>query len=277
MNFATTSVTLPFKALLVTAALVPAALAGAPAAESWAFWQPSTPTASLSVDHAPWQRLLTQYVDTEHPSGINRFDYAVVSEADRASLTAYLATLGRIDPRELNRNEQYAFWINLYNALTVDLVLTHYPVDSIRDIGGWLSTGPWDRELIEVAGQALTLNDIEHRILRPIWRDPRIHYAVNCASLGCPNLAALAYTASNVETLLEQQAIDYVNHRRGVAVEGDRLTLSRIFDWYAEDFGDSRAELISHLHRYADERLARNIVAADGRIRYQYDWALNKP
>ncbi|MGH2576750.1 MAG: DUF547 domain-containing protein [Actinomycetota bacterium] len=172
----------------------------APKPELQPYWDRSDAANPAAIDHSPWQRLLDGYLDTRHPSGVHRFAYAAVRSADRAVLRAYLAALQGLDPRRYSRPEQEAYWINLYNALTVDLVLAHYPVKSIREIGGgWLVRGPWDDAIAKVAGRALSLNDIEHGVLRPIWRDPRIHYAVNCASIGCPNLAGRAYTRENLE------------------------------------------------------------------------------
>ncbi len=160
----------------------------------------------------------------------------------------------------LRRPEQLAYWINLYNALTVQVVLDHYPVASIHDIAispGLLAIGPWDKPLIEIEGAAVSLNDIEHRILRPIWRDPRIHYAVNCASIGCPDLQARAFTAETAEALLEAAARAYVNHPRGARVEAGELTVSSIYAWYREDFGGTEAGVIAHLKRYAAPELAK--------------------
>jgi hypothetical protein len=175
--------------------------------------------------------------------------------------------------------EQFAYWINLYNAGTVQLILDSYPVKSIRDIkpGGLFSSGPWDAKLFTVEGEALSLNDIEHRILRPIWKDPRIHYVVNCASFSCPNLQGAAFTAENLEALLDQSARSYVNSSRGVALSGNRLTLSSIYDWYGYDFGRNEAEVLAHLRRYAGPELASQLAAFKGRINYRYDWSLNEP
>jgi hypothetical protein len=240
-----------------------------------AYWRPHDERRTSDVDHTPWQRLLDTYLVEDTPSGIHRFDYGAVTAADREALRRYLGTMGDEDPRRLSRDAQYAFWVNLYNALTVELVLTHYPVDSIRDIGGVFRRGPWERELVSITGKALTLDDIEHRILRPIWGDPRTHYAVNCASLGCPDLAAKAYTAASLDERLDEQARAFVNHRRGVRFDDGRLVLSSLYRWYREDFGDGRDALLAHLARYAGESLASRLEAFDGRIEYQYDWRLN--
>ena len=124
-------------------------------------------------------------------------------------------------------------------------------------------------------GREISLNDIEHRILRPIWKDPRIHYAVNCASLGCPNLSGTPFTAANKEELLDQAAADYVNHPRGVAFVKGRLRLSSIYDWYGVDFGSDETERLAHLQQYATRDLAEALMNYSGRIKYDYEWDLN--
>jgi len=267
--------------IFVSTALVPAP-AGAnplvPGSRAWETWRAADPASGERIDHAAWQALLDRYLVTDHPSGVNRFDYGAVSSADAAALDGYIASLAARDPRRYTRAEQFAYWINLYNALTVRLVVEHYPVRSIRRIhGGLFRRGPWDRKLVEIAGEELSLNDIEHRILRPLWQDPRIHYAVNCASVGCPDLAPRAYTAANTDALLDAGATAYVNHPRGVRFEAGRLELSSIYDWYGSDFGDDTRALLAHLARYADARLTERLSNFDGPIGYSYDWSLNAP
>ena len=245
------------------------------------FWDAGDESSTVTVDHAPWQALLTAYV-VVHPSGVNRFDYAGLkaSPDGMTKLNGYLADLQAMDPRTHARAEQKAYWINFYNALTVKVVADAHPVDSIREIHeGWIPfAGPWGDVHARVAGQELTLDDIEHGILRPIWRDPRIHYAVNCASIGCPNLATDAYTAGNMEALLEAGARDYVNHPRGVDfVDDDYLVLSSIYDWWVLDFGGSEEGVFAHLVAYAEPELAARLRDFDGAIDYEYDWDLNQP
>lgn len=244
-------------------------------------WDASVESNAEQIDHSAWQRLLDVYLKT-HPSGINRFDYAALKAdaKDTARLAGYLTALQALDPRHYARAEQKAYWLNFYNALTVQIVVDAYPVDSIRNIHqGWLPlSGPWDDVHTKVAGQPLTLNNIEHGILRPIWRDKRIHYAVNCASYGCPNLSATVFTAANTETLLEAAAGAYVNHPRGVAfVDDDFLVLSSIYDWYVEDFGNSETAVLAHLAQYAEPGLAARLKSFAGSIDYAYDWRLNQP
>jgi hypothetical protein len=251
----------------------------APKADLWPRWQAHDPASTQTVDHRAWDAFLAAYLVVDHPSGVNMVNYAGVTSEDRAALQAYLDALQTTPVSERNRNEQMAYWINFYNALTVAVILDHYPVDSIRRINispGFFSRGPWDAPLAAVEGEPLTLNDMEHRILRPIWNDPRIHYAVNCASIGCPDLQLQAYTSANLEIMLERAAREFVNHPRGVDAQGRRLRLSSIYDWFSEDFGRNEQELLEHLTGYADEPLASALRTYSGRISYHYDWDLNQ-
>jgi hypothetical protein len=185
----------------------------------------------------------------------------------------------RVDVSGLRRGEQKAYWINLYNALTVDVILDHYPVKSIRDIDispGIFSSGPWDAKLLFIEGEKISLNDIEHRILRPIWQDNRVHYAVNCASLGCPNLQPLSFTARNLDMLLDKAARDFINHPRGVSFINNRLQVSSIYFWFQEDFGASENGIIRHLKKYLTPDNLKKLDAVHKKIRHQYDWSLNE-
>ena len=265
---------------LLGVALLTGVAKAAPGSELLSAWEASVETNAESIDHSAWQGILDTYL-TSHPSGINRFDYAALkaNAEDAARLAGYLTSLQELDPRHYSRQEQQAYWINFYNALTVRVVADAYPVDSIRDIyEGWLPLGPWDDVHAEVAGMPLTLNNIEHGILRPIWRDPRIHYAVNCASHGCPNLSPTVYTAANTETQLEAGARAYINHPRGASfVDDDFLLISSIYEWYVEDFGGTEKTVIDHLMQYAEEELAARLKTFSGSIDYEYDWNLNTP
>ena len=264
-------------ALLVAPSFAPAA----PSSTLLEFWDTSDETNTATIDHSDWQSLLTTYLSS-HPSGVNRFDYAALkaNAEDRAELAGYLAHLQAHDPRAYARAEQKAYWINFYNALTVQVVVNAYPVDSIRNIHeSWIPlSGPWDDVHAQVAGQELTLNNIEHGILRPIWRDNRIHYAVNCASYGCPNQSPTVFTAANTEELLDAGAHAYVNHPRGVDfVDDDFLVISSIYDWYVEDFGSKQASVLAHLIQYAEAGLAARLKNFAGSVDYEYDWSLNQP
>ena len=248
----------------------------APRADLWPRWERHNPHSAATIDHSAWNAFVGRHV-INSTDGVNRIAYGGVA-GDRVELVAYLERLAAVPIREFARDEQAAFWINLYNALTVKVVLDHYPVRSIRDINispGLFSSGPWGRKLITVEGEAVSLDDIEHRILRPIWRDPRIHYALNCASVGCPNLAQTAYTAANLDTLLTQGARQFINHPRGALIEEDRLKVSSIYIWFAEDFGRSDAGVIAHLSQYASSALTRRLAAVSRIADHDYDWSLN--
>jgi len=229
-----------------------------------------------TVDHAAWDRLLARYLKTDR-TGLNRLDYRRFKAAGRDDLRAYLDRLQGVAVTRLNRSEQFAYWVNLYNAKTVDVVLARYPVGSIRDINisGLFATGPWGSKVVRVEGLDLSLDDVEHRILRPLWRDPRIHYAVNCASIGCPNLARTAYTGAALEAMLDAAARDYVNSPRGVSVQDGAVTVSRIYSWYVDDFGGRDASVLAHLRRYAAPALAQRLRSITRIGGYDYDWRLN--
>ena len=254
------------------------AIFGAPQADLWPKWQKHDSASVQKIDHSTWDKLLKEYLVASHPSGINRVRYGSVAPEDRKALKSYIANLQSLPISAYNRAEQKAYWINLYNALTVEIVLSRYPVESIRDIAispGLFSRGPWDAKLLTVEGEKLSLNDIEHRILRPVWKDERVHYAVNCASVGCPNLQPTAYTGANTEELLEKGAGEYVNHPRGVALKSGKLYVSSIYDWFKDDFGADRDRLLEHWLKYAEKDLAGALKTYKGGLSYSYDWSLN--
>ncbi len=259
--------------LLVSVSIAKAA----PKAELWRVWLAHGSASTLQVDHQSWQKFLDLNL-VQSLDGINRLAYAKVSQNDKKRLDDYLESLSRVLVTSLTRSQQKAFWINLYNALTVKVVLDHYPVKSIFDINispGWFVKGPWKKALFEVEGHKLSLDDIEHRILRPIWGDPRVHYAVNCASLGCPSLQPKAYTVKNLERLLDLGARDFINHARGLHFKGESLVVSSIYKWFAGDFGENDQAVIKHLKKYADAQLQKRLESLETISAYEYDWRLN--
>jgi len=250
-------------------------LLAAPKADLWERWTAHNPASSNSIDHKQWSELLRRYLYVGEDA-IHRFAYDKVGKDDRESLDRYIERLAETGISDYKREVQRAYWINLYNALTVREVLRFFPIDSIRDISsGFFSAGPWKKKLLVVEGQDLTLNDIEHRILRPIWRDPRIHYAVNCASLGCPNLPVTAFTEDNTDAMLERAAREFINHPRAVAVIDGELQVSSIYEWFKADFGDNDAGVIGHLEQYANIKLARELSSISRIESDQYDWHIN--
>ena len=264
---------------VMTLALLVAQTAGAaPKADLWPRWEKNDPANKQKIDHSAWDAFLKKYIAAPHPSGINRVNYATVAPEDHTALANYVKSLERVAVSGYSRAEQRAYWINLYNAKTVELILTRFPVKSIRDINispGVFSSGPWGAKLMTVEGEKLALDDIEHRILRPIWKDNRIHYAVNCASLGCPNLQPAAFTAENTESLLERGAREYVNHRRGVSLQSGKLKVSSLYVWFQEDFGGSAEGLMEHWAKYAGKTLADALLSYSGGLEHDYDWRLN--
>jgi len=252
-------------------------VSAAPVKELWAKWAENDPNSTISPDHGVWDAFLKTYVKDD-PAGLNRVDYAGVTDTDKNALAAYIKSLAATKVTSLNRGAQQAYWINLYNALTVQVILDHQPVESIRDIDispGLFSDGPWGKKLIEIEGAPVSLDDIEHRILRPIWNDPRVHYAVNCASVGCPDLIARAYSAADMDRLLSENAVAYINSPRGVHLKGGEIVASSIYDWFAEDFGGTEKGVIAHLVQYATGARKAALEKATGIDDYDYDWSLN--
>lgn len=249
----------------------------APKADLWARWLQHDQRSTTTVDDAAWGQFLERHVRAGL-DGVNRVDYGAVGPADRALLQGYLGAMAAVPVSSLNRAEQCAYWINLYNALTLNVVLDHYPVDSIRDINispGLFGKGPWRKELIAVEGQPITLNDIEHRILRPIWRDPRLHYALNCASIGCPNLQPRPFAGRDLDHALDLAAMAFVNNPRGMRIKGSELWVSSIYVWFIDDFGGDDAGVIRHLMAYAEPALAMQLQTLDAIAGHSYDWSLN--
>jgi hypothetical protein len=252
----------------------------APSSKLWPRWQTHDPDSIQVVDYATWDHILKKYLITDHPSGINRFQYSNVSLQDSKKLNDFIGHLQQIGASSLNREEQKAYWINLYNALTVKIILDHYPIESIKDIDispGLFSIGPWDAKMLTIEEEKISLNDIEHRILRPIFKDNRIHYAVNCASLGCPDLQPVAFTSTNMDKLLEIGAKKYINSPRGARVHNEKLYVSKIYIWFEEDFGGNQEGVIKHMLQYANDELASVLRSNNKRFRGEYDWGLNEP
>jgi len=233
---------------------------------------------------AAYDTLLRRHV-AAGADGITRVAYGRwrASGADRAALDGAIAAMSARRPSAMSRAEAYAFWANLYNAVTLKVVLDRYPVASIRDIKGssWLDpkayAGPWRDQRVSVEGRGLSLDDIEHAIMRPGFKDPRVHYAVNCASYGCPNLMARAWRAETLEVDLEDAARAYVNHPRGVTVlPSGALRVSSIYRWFIEDFGGTDDGVRAHLRAYAAAPLARALAGAPAIADHDYDWSLNR-
>jgi Protein of unknown function, DUF547 len=236
-------------------------------------------------DDTLYRDLLAKYV-TPGPSGINRVDYAKWKKnaADLERLSAYVASLQAMTPSDMGRDQAFAFWINLYNAATLKVVLDHYPVKSIRDIQSTgtglldFKAGPWRTKDLSVEGVAMSLDDIENAVLRPSFKDPRVHYAINCASIGCPNLKRTPWIAKTLDADLDAAARAYINHPRGVSIGPDGgVRVSSIYRWFQQDFGSSEKGAIAHLRTYAEPGLAAKLAGKTSIAGDDYDWSLNGP
>jgi len=235
------------------------------------------PYSAHSVDHSSWDSFLQRYLVTG-ARGVNRIKYRQVTDRDRQQLNCYLHRLQNTDIRTLNRDEQLAFWFNMYNAKTASIVLDNYPVRSVRRIKQKFTdfVGPFDDEgVVNVLGKPLSLNDIESGIIRPVWKDPRIHYAVNCASFGCPNLSPTAWTAANIDSRLNSAAYDFINSGRAVRSGLRGVRLSKIYKWYKDDFGGDDESVLAHVRQYSDNCTANTLCNRQSISGYFYDWSLN--
>jgi hypothetical protein len=212
---------------------------------------------SIYPDHTLWQFLLQQHVDDK-----GQVDYRGFLK-DRRILEGYLKILKEDQPvQSWSKNEKLAYYINLYNAYTVLLILDNYPTESIKKI-----KNPWDQELIPLHDDIISLGDLEHKILRKM-DEPRIHFAINCASASCPKLSNKAYEAKGLDKHLESATKDFINSERN-QISKEQLKLSKIFKWYKNDFLDG--DVRTYIKNYTEVAIASN---AD--IDYlDYDWGLN--
>lgn len=266
------------RAVLALAAAALAAPGGAAAAPASRLLSPRWAEFGAGGDPeaGPWAEFLGRW-RRPGADGVARVDYAGAKAAGALGpLRDWIGAMEGVEPAALSRPAAFAFWCNLYNAETVALILEAWPVGSIRDIGGSLfSPGPWREARLTVGGAALSLDDVEHGILRPVWGDARVHYAVNCAALGCPDLGAAPWRAEGLDAALDEAARAFVNHPRGAEVEGGRLVVSKIYDWFEEDFGGTDAGVIAHLRAHAEPPLAAALEGVTRIAGSEYDWSIN--
>jgi hypothetical protein len=202
-------------------------------------------------------------------------DYGGVGATDKAALNAYIAALERVDPTALARNEAFAYWANIVNTLTMRFILGNSPVKSIRDIRSGLLPASRKRDAAKVHGVTLTLDDIEHGVLRHHWSDNRVHCALNRASAGCPNLLQQAFRGDTLDDELNAAAKAYVNHARGARFENDGLVVASIYKWFIMDFGGDDSGVLADLPRYAEPSLRARLAGAKEIGKFEYDWRLN--
>ncbi|MGQ3891777.1 DUF547 domain-containing protein [Legionella sp. CNM-4043-24] len=243
----------------------------------WPIWLVNNPLSQETISHDDWQDFLDAHVSTSD-EGINLIDYSDLKKADLDLLSRYINKLSTIDIRHYNRSEQLAYWINLYNAQTVRTVANYYPISSVEQINispGLFSVGPWGAQLLTVNGHSMSLDDIQNRIIRPIWNDPRTHYALNNACIGAANLSRKAWRGDTIETQLNQAASRYINSFRGVQVIEGKLVVSKIYNWFVDDFGGSQKDVITHLRFFARQPLLNQLQHINGIDNYVYNWHLN--
>jgi Protein of unknown function, DUF547 len=210
--------------------------------------------------HDAWDALLQKHVGAD-----GKVDYKGF-KSDKADLEAYLKTLADNPVQaEWSRAEKMAYWINAYNAFTVKLIVDNYPTKSILNFDGGKT---WDVKRITLGGKKYSLNQIENDILRPQYKDARIHFAVNCAARSCPPLYNRAFTAENLESALEARAEAFINNAGYNKISTTKANVSKIFEWYAADFGD----LKKYLNKYSKKQLS----AASAIVYNEYDWDLNE-
>lgn len=230
-------------------------------------------TVGTPPSHAPWDALLQKNVGDD-----GWVDYQAMQQ-DSAQLNAYLESLEANPPsaKQWTREQQMAYWINAYNAYTVQIVARNYPVESIKDIGPskpipFVNT-VWDIKFIEIGGEAFDLNNIEHAMLRKPFGDPRVHFAIVCASYSCPRLLNRAYFPETLDQQLDEMARDFIaDNRKNQVGDGSFLKLSKIFSWYKGDFIDKEHPTIqSYISQYSDVAIQPEAEVES----LEYNWSLN--
>ncbi|MFH1350838.1 MAG: DUF547 domain-containing protein [Pseudomonadota bacterium] len=220
------------------------------------------------VDHGLYGELLQKYVKN------GAVDYQGFKR-EEAKLDRYLRILEKTETKALSRNEQFAFYINAYNAWTIKLILSGYPgIKSIKDLGS-LFKGPWKKKIARIDGDVITLDKIEHDILRPRFKDPRIHFAVNCASKSCPPLRSEPFQGDVLDKQLREMTEAFINDPESNRLEGNTLYTSSILKWYSEDFND---DIVGFFLKYARGDLLETLKRNQKEIKVEYldyDWSLN--
>jgi hypothetical protein len=221
--------------------------------------------------HQIWNELLQQHVTKTGEVNYKGFI------KDKAKLQRYLDTISNTPPDKKNwtKEEQLAYWINAYNAYTVKLIIDNYPLKSIQDLHPTLKVPGvntvWHKKFFKIGGQDASLDEIEHKILRKEFNEPRIHFAINCASFSCPPLRNEAFIATKLEKQLDEMAKAFINDPKRNKITSDKAELSQIFNWFKGDF-TKKGSLIDFLNKYSKTK-----IKANAKINYMdYDWSLNE-
>ncbi|MDP7322163.1 MAG: DUF547 domain-containing protein [Bacteriovoracaceae bacterium] len=227
-------------------------------------------TLAFSFDHQhqKWNDILQKYTLVKKKQVLVNYKSLLKNTSE---LNNYLTSLSEVTPKtfaKFTKNQKICFWINAYNAFTVKLILDHYPVKSIKDIGSFFSS-PWSKEFISLMGKKMSLDEIEHETIRKNFSEPRIHFAVNCASVGCPSLYQEAFRANKMDEQLEVATSTFLKNRSKNYRQEKVLYLSKIFKWYSEDFGDNEKNILAFVGQYLDVKGVSSVKYLD------YDWSLN--
>ncbi|MFT5823806.1 MAG: hypothetical protein ACI8ZM_005069 [Crocinitomix sp.] len=228
-----------------------------------------TSTAQEHLKHETWTALLTKYVDVE-----GHVNYAGIKK-EEAALDEYLVVLSANHPNDTwEKNDVLAFWINAYNAFTVKLIVKSYPIKSIKELGGsiYKVNTPWDIKFITIGGEVYDLNNIEHGIIRKSFEEPRIHFAVNCASVSCPRLRNEAFVGSRIDEQLDDQARYFVNNKVKNDITKKCAKLSKIFTWFKGDFTANGGSVEDFINKYSDVKITKKTKGKS----LDYDWNLNE-
>lgn len=222
---------------------------------------------SEPIDHTIWTELLQKHVKG------GKLSYRGII-SDSVKFNSYLDDIKSSLPndKKWTYEEQLAYWINAYNALTVELILQNYPVKSIKDIKGGVPfiNSVWDIKFINIEGQEFDLNNIEHGILRDKFKDPRIHFAINCASISCPALKNEAYVADRIDDQLDEATIDFLSDDSKNSINLSEARLSKIFKWFKKDFTKDQS-LVEFLNKFLDSPISKSTKISN----LDYDWNLN--
>lgn len=268
---------------LLLSILLPLVLLGAggvmaaPQAEYWSLWDKSNEANVNVIDHSLWDSLLARYAVAEDEEGIVTFRYGDMDAQAHKQLDQYIDKLEHIEPRSYPKLEQKAFWMNLYNALTVQAVTENFSALKKVDFSEPLAPEVWSQKRVKIAGEKLSLNDIQHRILRPIWKDHRVLFGLNCATRDCPNLSPRAYTALNIKDQLSAAGQRFINNNTGLVYSNGVLHASRLFSEYMTDFAADEKTLTKVFAHYARDMKALYVLGYTGVIDFTTDSRLNMP
>lgn len=232
-------------------------------------WQPHNADSTATIDHSALTSFLEKYV-VKQDGAPNMVRYGDITQADHKALQAYLASLTRVPLAKYNRNEQLAYWINLYNAALLNLVINHYPIKSVRDIDN-----PWNLTVVRIDGINLSLNAIRNRILWPLWHYPILYYGLSWAAIGGPELHDKAYVGDGIYQQLTANARRFIASPQGLTTQDNRLIISKFFEWNSHAFGRTATALISQLREHAKPALSARLDVFHDIAGVRFDWRLN--